>query len=37
MIPLSLVQAVVQEKAREACCGGAPCWADWCRLECRTR
>ncbi len=37
MIPLSLAQALVQEKARETCCGGAPCYADWCRPERRAR
>ncbi len=37
MIPVSPVQAPIQGKARESCCGGAPCFADWCRLECKAR
>ena len=35
MIPLSMVQALVAEKARAVCCGGASDPEDWCRLECR--
>jgi len=34
MIFLPLLEAVVRERKREACCGGAPCCAEWCRIEC---
>ena len=37
MIPISLADALVREKTRNGCCGGAPCCADWCRLECPKR
>jgi len=37
MISLALADALVREKVREACCGGQPCAAEWCRLECRPR
>ena len=35
MMSLNLVQALAAAKAREPCCGGAPCCAEWRRAEFR--
>lgn len=36
VIPLSLLEAEIREWAGGGCCNGAPCCAEFCRLECGT-